>query len=318
MAMNLSILYRGPLSSCNYDCSYCPFAKQRDPQDVLDLDRIELERFSDWVDGRTGDRLGILFTPWGEALVRKWYRDAIVRLSHMPHVARVAIQTNLSCNLGWMKACRKSTVALWCTYHPSQTSIHRFIAQCRTLDVLGVAYSVGVVGMREHFQAIEALRGLLRPDVYLWINAYKRQAAYYTPAEIDRLAVIDPLFEINNRRHRSLDRPCLAGDTVITIDGKGDIRRCHFIPQVIGNIYNEGLEAALAPRRCSQESCGCHIGYVHMPHLDLYSIFGKGVLERIPARPVTREDARWRLTVMNQAPSATAHVGLVQVSTDGL
>ena len=27
--MNLSILYRGPLSSCNYACGYCPFAKRR-------------------------------------------------------------------------------------------------------------------------------------------------------------------------------------------------------------------------------------------------------------------------------------------------
>ena len=28
--MRLSILYRGPLSSCNYDCAYCPFAKRRE------------------------------------------------------------------------------------------------------------------------------------------------------------------------------------------------------------------------------------------------------------------------------------------------
>ncbi|MEN8446791.1 MAG: radical SAM protein, partial [Cyanobacteria bacterium J06555_13] len=27
--MNLSILYRGPLLSCNYGCEYCPFAKRQ-------------------------------------------------------------------------------------------------------------------------------------------------------------------------------------------------------------------------------------------------------------------------------------------------
>ena len=31
--MNLSILYRGPLSSCNYGCEYCPFAKHRETRD---------------------------------------------------------------------------------------------------------------------------------------------------------------------------------------------------------------------------------------------------------------------------------------------
>ena len=36
MALNLSILYRGPLSSCNYDCAYCPFAKQSDSAEELE------------------------------------------------------------------------------------------------------------------------------------------------------------------------------------------------------------------------------------------------------------------------------------------
>ena len=33
--MNFSILYRGPLASCNYDCPYCPFAKRRDSRAQL-------------------------------------------------------------------------------------------------------------------------------------------------------------------------------------------------------------------------------------------------------------------------------------------
>ena len=38
--MNLSILYRGPLASCNYDCPYCPFAKRRDDPAALRADRV--------------------------------------------------------------------------------------------------------------------------------------------------------------------------------------------------------------------------------------------------------------------------------------
>ena len=101
--MNLSILYRGPLASCNYDCPYCPFAKRHDPPGALRADRAALERFVGWVAGETGTRISVLFTPWGEGLTRSWYRAALVRLSHLAHVERVAIQTNLSCRLDWVE-----------------------------------------------------------------------------------------------------------------------------------------------------------------------------------------------------------------------
>jgi biotin synthase-like enzyme len=37
--MALSVLYRGPLSSCNYDCHYCPFAKHHETSAELRRDR---------------------------------------------------------------------------------------------------------------------------------------------------------------------------------------------------------------------------------------------------------------------------------------
>jgi len=60
------------------------------------------------------------------------------------------------------------------------------------------------------------------------------------------------------------------------------MRRCHFIREVIGNIYEPGFENALRETPCSKATCGCHIGYVHMDELKLYEVFGEGVLERIP------------------------------------
>ncbi|HSE23315.1 MAG TPA: hypothetical protein VLB68_16725 [Pyrinomonadaceae bacterium] len=62
----------------------------------------------------------------------------------------------------------------------------------------------------------------------------------------------------------------------------GSIRRCHFIREEIGNIYLGDLREVLRERPCSNRTCGCHIGYVHMDHLKLYEIYGDGVLERIP------------------------------------
>jgi hypothetical protein len=213
----------------------------------------------------------------------------------MPQVKRVAAQTNLSFPLDWLSTCDRERLALWCTYHPGEVARERFLARCRSLDALGVRYSVGIVGLKEHFDEIEAVRDALRPHVYLWINAYKRERGYYAPADIDRLAAIDPLFELNNQVWRSRGRSCHAGHTAITVDGDGIARRCHFIKEPIGNIYAPDFESALKPRPCSGEVCRCHIGYVHMGDLDLYSLFGSGVLERIPQGRIDRDDARLRI-----------------------
>src|SRR5262245_59027165 len=156
--MNLSILYRGPLSSCNYACGYCPFAKRAETADELAHDRACLGRFVGWVGSRTTDATGVLFTPWGEALVRRWYQEALAALSHMPHVVKAAIQTNLSCKLDWVDACGTAKLALWCTFHPGETTRERFLAKCRDLYARGVRFSVGVVGLKEHVPEIDALR----------------------------------------------------------------------------------------------------------------------------------------------------------------
>src|SRR5687767_8385196 len=176
--MRWSILYRGSLSSCNYACDYCPFAKTRNTREELRRDAAELERFADWVEGRP-EQIGVLFTPWGEALTHRSYQRVMSRLSHRPNVWRVAIQTNLSAPLDWLKAANVQTLALWATWHPSQISMECFLRQCRVLDDFGARYSVGVVGLKETIPKIEELRRKLPRSVYLWVNAWKREAGYY-------------------------------------------------------------------------------------------------------------------------------------------
>jgi MoaA/NifB/PqqE/SkfB family radical SAM enzyme len=289
--VNLSILYRGPLESCNYDCAYCPFAKRVETADELAADQRALERFVGWVAKERDWRIGVLFTPWGEGLIRRWYQEALVRLTNMPNVAKAAIQTNLSCPLGWLDRCDKRTLALWCTFHPTETSRERFVARCQELDRRGVRYSVGAVGLREYAAEIEQLRRELRPDVYLWINAFKREPDHYDAELIAQFTAIDPLFPMNNTRHASRGGACRAGQSVIAVDGDGTIRRCHFIREPIGNIYEPDFAAALRERLCTNATCGCHIGYVHLDHLGLSHVFGDGVLERIPAQAIWRESS---------------------------
>lgn len=282
--MDLSILYRGPLSSCNYGCDYCPFAKHSETAAEHREDERALDRFVSWVQSRTSDAISILFTPWGEALIRKRYQRALVQLSNMPHVRKVVIQTNLSCSLNWVDECDKRKLALWTTFHPTEVSRARFVASCMELLELGVRFSVGTVGLKEHTGEIEVLRRELPESVYLWINAFKRNPEYYSSEDIERFEAIDSLFPINNENHPSLGRACRCGASVISVYGDGSIRRCHFIQQEIGNIYDDDLREILRERPCTNLTCGCHIGYVHLDHLKLYQIYGDGVLERIPQK----------------------------------
>ncbi|MEU9607479.1 STM4011 family radical SAM protein [Streptomyces sp. NPDC048057] len=281
--MDLTVLYRGPLASCDYDCPYCPFAKRRDSPEQLRADRAALERFTGWVAEQSQDRLSVLFTPWGEGLVRSWYRRAMVELSRLPHVRRVAIQTNLSCRTDWLADADLDALALWCTYHPGQTPYERFLAKTHELGRRGVRFSVGIVGLPEHLEHARRLRAELPDHVYLWVNAAEGHA--YSDEAADEWTALDPLFPYSRRPHPSAGLPCRTGESVVSVDGSGTVRRCHFVPAELGNLYDGSYRAALRPRACPLAVCDCHIGYVHLESLPLYDVFAGGVLERIPAHP---------------------------------
>lgn len=280
-----NIIYRGPLSSCNYGCEYCPFAKTKNSRPELEDDAAKLGKFVDWVANQKDRQIGVLFTPWGEALIHRSYREAIRKLSHLPNVYRVAIQTNLSAQVDFMSECNLNTAALWTTYHPTQVSFDTFLSRCRALDDMKARYSVGVVGFLEAEEEIRRMRNELRASTYLWINAYKRDPTYYSEADIRRFEEIDPHFRTNTTYHPSIGKPCRAGYSSFTVDGAGDTRRCHFIDEKpFGNIYRDGAKFPdrLQKRNCPNQSCGCHIGYVNLENLELDRIYGDGILERIP------------------------------------
>lgn len=281
--MKLSILYRGPLGSCNYDCQYCPFAKHVSPKSELLADRDGLVRFVEWVESASDHELYIMITPWGEALVRRWYRDAMKKLSGLPQVRRIAIQTNLSCGLDWIREVDRRAFALWTTFHPGETEYHKFLEKALALHEMGIRFCVGIVGTKAHREVAEQLRRELPRTVYLWVNAYKSEGSnYYDAEDIAAFRRADAWFDLNNVRYASQGRACRAGETSFTVDGTGDVRRCHFVGNVLGNLYRDPLESMLAPRVCPNQTCGCYIGYVNLEHLQLENIYGDGMLERIP------------------------------------
>lgn len=280
--MHLTILYRGSLISCNYGCEYCPFAKRQQTAAELAIDQQELERFVNWIYQHSQHEFSILFTPWGEALIQRWYQEAFIKLTQMPHVNKAAIQTNLSCNLDWVDLVNKEKLALWATFHPEWVSRQSFLKKCLELDQRNIKFSAGVVGFPQYKEEISALRRELPEHIYLWINAVKRELANLSDEDRNLFASIDPLFHLNTQHYTSFGQTCRAGKSVISVDGNGTMRRCHFIKEPIGNIYDFNWSDNLSDRSCTNQTCHCHIGYVHLEYLQLDKVFGSGILERIP------------------------------------
>lgn len=280
--MNLSVLYRGPLSSCNYACGYCPFSKRTESQNQLERDRTALSRFTAWLASNAEHRWKVMFTPWGEALVRSWYRQSIADLTHLPHLESVAIQTNLSCGLDWLAKCDVQRLSLWATYHPTEAGLDAFLSKVRYVRGQGVRICVGVVGVPEFIDSISQLQQQLPDGVYLWVNAQQPRRRPYTDAEIQRLQSIDPQFMYSVRRQPSFGRNCPAGEKSFTVDGTGDMRRCHFVDEVIGNCYQPDWEQSLRSRSCPNKFCDCFLGKSQLMVDDIKSFFGSTILERLP------------------------------------
>lgn len=279
MEVNWNILYRGSLDSCNYDCHYCPFAKKKNTREELAYDKECLHNFVNWAEQRT-ENLRVLLTPWGEGLIRPYYQKAMINLSHMQQVKLISIQTNLSCKLQWIKEVNPDTFRLWITYHPDEVDFEKFLNKCQYLIEQNIQFSVGVVGMKSHYEAIEKLKTSLN-ERYLWINAYKREENYYSESEQAWLSQIDPYFKINNTRHNSLNKPCQAGYTSFSITGEGDVYPCHFVKRKLGNIYTHNLSDLTQKTQCPNNTCGCYIGYMNLDQLNLKEIYGNELLTRI-------------------------------------
>src|SRR5262245_24640435 len=214
--MTLLVLFRTRLEWCNYTCHYCPWNAT--------LNRLEGEAFRE--DERRLDRVvsriaelpravELFVTPKAEYLVLPYWRDAVGRLLALPQVERVTVQTNLSFGVAaWLDTVDHRKLALWTTYHPTEVDaagLEALHAKWALLRGRGGPFSVGVGGTRDNLAHAEALRARLPADVYLWVNAYKREPDYYATGELERLRRIDPYFDLNNQHYPSRGQPCTAG-----------------------------------------------------------------------------------------------------------
>ncbi|MCO7225103.1 STM4011 family radical SAM protein [Pleionea sp. CnH1-48] len=280
--MNLNISYRGLLHSCNYSCHYCPMAMTSESKEQKEKDRAALQDFFQWIVQHPQHRYRVLITPWGEALVRRWYREKMIQLSHLSHVEQITAQTNLSRKPDWLQDANKESLSLWVTYHPEQVSQAQFLQHIDQLEALNVRYTVGMVGKPEYLEEINAMRSLLPEHRYLWVNAYRAKDKLYSQEMLEQLNQIDPHFDDNNCSYSSLNKACDGGESSLFVNGHGDIHPCHFVDQKLTSIYDEHWEQKLAPQHCPNQECNCYIGYIHLRELNMNAKYGKQRLARIP------------------------------------
>jgi len=287
--MSLTILYRSNIELCNYSCHYCPW--HAIPKAVskgrLKHDRTELVQVTHRLLELELD-CEVFFVPKGENLVLDYYWQTVFRLLQGATIRRVTVQTNLSFDPAvWLDQLPDNSLrklALWTTYHPLQASegISVFLRKLDFLQQRGVIFSVGIVGIKEHFEAIgELSSALVERDVTLWVNAYKRERNYYSRKELEFLAKIDPTFALTNIRLETFGIPCNAGYSVLYLDGKGDIRRCLFVKETLGNIFSDYSLFERA-RPCPNDSCHCYLGHLNIPSLGYESVYGENLCVRIP------------------------------------
>jgi hypothetical protein len=256
--MTLLVLFRTRLEWCNYTCHYCPWNAT--------LNRVEGEAFRE--DERRLTRIveriaelpravELFITPKAEYLVLPYWRDAVGRLLALPQVERVTVQTNLSFDVAaWLEEVDHGKLALWTTYHPTEVDAAGLVglhAKWALLRRRGVPFSVGVVGTRENIPHAEALRARLPGDVYLWVNAYKREPDYYALGEVERVRAIDPYFDLNNQHGGSAGGgPRRRGrSAAVLLRGRGDRQP---VPRWLG----DAAGAAGVPQADVPLLCGAH------------------------------------------------------------
>jgi MoaA/NifB/PqqE/SkfB family radical SAM enzyme len=285
--MSLLVLFRTRLEWCNYTCHYCPWNAtiQRVPAEAFREDEERLTRIVDRV-AELPDAVEFFITPKAEYLVLPYWREAVGRLLALPQVERVTVQTNLSFELtAFLDQVNTTKLALWTTYHPTEVpddELERLNAKWRLLQERGVLFSVGIVGTHANLPHMHRLRERLDSRVYLWVNAYQREPNYYTPEQLAEIRAVDPWFDLNNQSFPSRGRPCTAGQLAVYLDDEGDLRRCFFVGDVLGNLYLDGWRRLDALRTCPCEGCHCYVGHMHIVELGFREIYGENLAVRIP------------------------------------
>lgn len=277
--MGKQFFYRGYLTSCNYSCGYCPFSKRKMTEEQKKKDQEALEQFVCQMEAETRKH-ALQIVPYGEALIQEYYWLAMARLSRIPSEEYVGCQTNLSFPVEKMLSVyeasggEKQKLRLWCTFHPSMTTVESFVMQCQQLEQAGIAYCVGVVGDPASISLIQKLREQLPDDVYVWINKMDGRRQGYTEEEIRRFLEIDPYFHLELKHYPADSSKCRKS---VFQEADGSRYFCNLHAAQAGGAYSN--------LNCKRQECSCYLAYCNRTDVEELFFFEPYPAFRIPAYP---------------------------------
>lgn len=286
----MQLYYRGCLNFCNYSCSYCPFSKKIRSERILGQDKAQLMCFVEHIE-RISYSGAVQIIPYGEAMIHSYYWEAMAKLSSMPLVACVGIQSNFSFDVETFITRLQENNAditklrLWGTFHPEMTSIEKFREHCVRLKANGIQFSVGIVGVPGQAEMIQAFRDAVPKDCYVWINDMEGSRRPYSEEEKDIFRKIDPFFERELRRLPSDVSDC---ESTYFVRGDGRMYACPISQSVIGDFYMlqnmEELYKLESKRICRSKYCHCYLAYNNRKK-ERNQLFGKYPAFRVPFLP---------------------------------
>ena len=290
-----TVLYRGSLKSCNYQCSYCPFSKRPGQnKDKLNRElRNDREQWFSFVkmiseNAEKYNVRSVMITPYGEALIHPWYWEGLSRLCGRGDIEAAGAQTNLSFPVEpFFELFRKGggkpeRLRLWATFHLEMTSVDVFAKKCAELSGLGIRLCAGAVGVPENMELIKRLRRKLPEGIYLWINRMDGMRRAYTPKETSGFLEIDPYFYRELLPHPANDAEC-RGRMFLEADDR--MRACNLAPAQKRGVKELSEGEALSAPVCGRRRCSCYLAYGGRDNFMNQAMFGPYPLFRIPRRP---------------------------------
>lgn len=285
-----TLVYRGGLKSCNYQCSYCPFSKHPMSERELSGDREQWLRFVENLIQRKGAGAeALLVAPYGEAMIHPWYLKGLALVSALPAIRAAGAQTNLSFpvrksleNIFDRAGGIREKLRFWATFHPKMTDAEKFSGQCGELLRMGVQVSAGAVGVPEHLEVLRELRRRLPKEIYLWINKMDGLGRQYTEEEREDFLDIDPYF-LRELACPPADAKECAGR--LFAEGDGRLRTCN-ISRVQEGRWEQRQELLEYPPSpvCGRKLCSCYLAYGGRDNDMNRILFGPYPLFRIPRR----------------------------------
>lgn len=283
------IYYRGSLRFCNYCCSYCPFSKEKESQRQLEEDERALFRFVERI-GELEFLGAVQIVPYGEALIHRYYWRALGKLSQLPQIEAVGVQSNFSFSVERMleefekTGGKREKLRLWGTFHPEMVSEQDFLRVCHQLKEAGILFCAGAIGVPENLSRLQRIRKELDPEVYFWINKMDGLGRKYTREEIQAFSALDRYFPLELRHYRADATHC---GSALFCDSKGDLYACNRCSHRSGNLYTEDPGEALShisvdDRICDRRECDCYISYCSRDDLEEMAAFGPYPAFRIP------------------------------------